>query len=254
MARQLREADLRRVRAFHNIEYTNKMATIGRMAAGVAHEINNPMAIINEKAGLIRDLVGFSDDFPQKEKTIGLVDSILKSVDRCSQVTRRLLGFARRMEVHAETISLPDLIKEVVGFQQTEITHRSIHVNYDFGDDLPVIESDRGKLQQVLLNIVTNAIAAVDNGGKIDISARTHGAGMVMISIADNGSGISRENLAHIFEPFFSTKGEFGTGLGLSITRDITEKLGGNIEVESEIGKGTRFDITLPLKKTEIGE
>jgi two-component system NtrC family sensor kinase len=254
MARQLREADLRRVRAFHNIEYTNKMATIGRMAAGVAHEINNPMAIINEKAGLIRDLAQFSDDFQQKEKTIGLVDSILKSVDRCSQVTRRLLGFARRMEVRSETINLQDLVREVVGFQRTEVLHRNIEVTYDFPDTLPPIESDRGQLQQVLLNILTNALAAVDNGGQIAIAGARHDPGMVRVSITDNGTGISRENLSHIFEPFYSTKGEFGTGLGLSITRDITEKLGGKIEVESELGKGTRFDIILPLKKTEFGE
>ena len=254
MARQLREADLRRARAFHNIEYTNKMATIGRMAAGVAHEINNPMAIINEKAGLLRDVVGFADDFPQKEKTLGLVDSILRSVDRCSKVTHRLLGFARRMEIRKESISLPDLIKEVAGFQRTEAMHRNIEINFDFEDNLAPIESDRGQLQQVFLNIMTNAFAAVDDGGRVDISARMRSDGWVAVTIKDNGSGISEENLAHIFEPFFSTKGEFGTGLGLSITRDIVEKLGGKIEVDSELGKGTRFTVVLPLKKMEFGE
>lgn len=254
MARQLREADLRRARAFHNIEYTNKMATIGRMAAGVAHEINNPMAIINEKAGLLRDVVGFSDDFPQKEKTLGLVDSILRSVDRCSKVTHRLLGFARRMEIRKESISLVELVKEVAGFQRTEAVHRNIETNFDFADDLPPIESDRGQLQQVFLNIITNAIAAVDDGGRVDVVGRMRDSGSVAITISDNGSGISEENLAHIFEPFFSTKGEFGTGLGLSITRDIVEKLGGKIEVESELGKGTRFTVILPLKKMEFGE
>ncbi len=254
MARQLREADLRRARAFHNIEYTNKMATIGRMAAGVAHEINNPMAIINEKAGLLRDMVGFSDDFPQKDKTLGLVDSIVRSVDRCSKVTHRLLGFARRMEIRKESISLIDLIKEVAGFQRTEAVHRNIEINFDFADNLPPIESDRGQLQQVFLNIITNAFAAVDDGGRVDIMGRMRDGGSVAITINDNGSGISEENLAHIFEPFFSTKGEFGTGLGLSITRDIIEKLGGKIEVESELSKGTRFTVILPLKKMEYGE
>ncbi len=254
MARQLREADLRRARAFHNIEYTNKMATIGRMAAGVAHEINNPMAIINEKAGLLHDLVGFSDDFPQKDKTLGLVDSILRSVDRCSKVTHRLLGFARRMEIRKESISLIDLVKEVAGFQRTEAVHRNIEINFDLADDLPPIESDRGQLQQVFLNIITNAFAAVDDGGRVEVVGRARDAGSVAITISDNGSGISEENLAHIFEPFFSTKGEFGTGLGLSITRDIVEKLGGKIEVESELGKGTRFTVILPLKKMEFGE
>ncbi|MFH2056474.1 MAG: ATP-binding protein [bacterium] len=254
MTRQLREADLRRVRAFHNIEYTNKMATIGRMAAGVAHEINNPMAIINEKAGLMQDLVNYSETFPNKEKFLGLIGSILQSVERCSGVTHRLLGFAKRMEVKQEVIDLNELLKEVVGFQGTEIRHRSIQINYDFDEQLPKIDSDRGQLQQVFLNIINNAIAAVDNGGRIDLSAANRDAHSVVVAITDNGKGIADENLKHIFEPFFSTKGEFGTGLGLSITRDIVEKLGGEIEAQSELGKGTRFLITLPLSKGGFGE
>ncbi len=253
MTKHLRRADIRRVRAFHNMEYTNKMATIGRMAAGVAHEINNPMAIINEKAGLMRDLVGYADDFPQREKFCQLVDSIEKSVERCSRVTHRLLGFARRMEVRREQIELPDLLKEVVNFQLTEIRHKSVDVRYDFDSDVPAIESDRGQLQQVFLNIVNNAIAAVSKGGTIAISAARHGQNVV-VAITDNGAGISPENVRNIFEPFFSTKGEFGTGLGLSITRDIVEKLGGRIDVESEVGKGTRFMVTLPIEKTNFGE
>ncbi len=253
-AKQLREADLRRVKAFHNIEYTNKMATIGRMAAGVAHEINNPMAIINEKAGLIHDLVNFSDNFPQREKLIGLVNSIVQSVERCSKVTHRLLGFAKRMEIKKEQIDIRELLQEVAGFQSTETMHRNIAVNFDFQEDIPMIESDRGQLQQVFLNIVTNAIAAVANDGRIDISAARRNENNIVVAFTDDGKGISEENLRHIFEPFFSTKGEFGTGLGLSITRDIVEKLGGEIDVQSEAGKGSRFLITLPVKKSEFGE
>lgn len=253
MARQLRAADLRRVRAFHNIEYTNKMATIGRMAAGVAHEINNPMAIINEKAGLLHDIVEFSDNFPNKEKTFGLIDSILNSVERCSRVTHRLLGFAKRMEIRKEPVNLRELIKEVIGFQRTEALHREIELTYEFPEELPLIESDRGQLQQVFLNLITNAFAAVADRGRVEISGDSRGPDSVSVSITDNGSGISDENLAHIFEPFFSTKGEFGTGLGLSITRDIVEKLGGDIEVHSELGRGTTFTVVLPLKKVEFG-
>lgn len=252
MAKHLREADLRRVRAFHNIEYTNKMATIGRMAASVAHEINNPMAIINEKAGLVRDLATYSDDFPQREKVLGLVDSIEGSVDRCSKVTHRLLGFARRMEIRKERIELADLLKEVVSFQSTETRHKNISVRFDFQENLPAIESDRGQLQQVFLNIFNNAVAAVPTGGSIDFSVATRGS-QIVVAITDNGAGIPPENLRNIFEPFFSTKGEFGTGLGLSITRDIVEKLGGSIDVESEVGKGTRFLVTLPLEKKSFG-
>lgn len=251
--KQLREADLRRAKIFHNIEYTNKMATIGRLASGVAHEINNPLAIINEKAGLLKDMASFKADYPQKEKTLQLVDSILNSVDRCSKVTHRLLGFARRMDAKKELIDLRSLLEEVASFQTTEVAHRNITMHYDIPPDLPSIESDRGQLQQVFLNIINNAIAAVKDGGSVDIRAGWHSDGMLAVTIRDNGSGIPKENLKYIFEPFFSTKGEFGTGLGLSITHDIVEKLGGRIDVESEPGVGTSFTVTLPVKRTEFG-
>ena len=158
------------------------------------------------------------------------------------------------MEIHKEQINLKELLQEVVGFQNTDIAHRNIRVEYDIEDNLPLIESDRGQLQQVLLNIVNNAIAAVDDGGIITVSMAAHGGHSVTIAITDNGAGISEENLRNVFEPFFSTKGEFGTGLGLSITRDIVEKLGGKIDVSSVQGQGTRFIISVPLKKLEFGE
>jgi len=248
MARRLRDADRRRVQAFHDIEYTNKMATIGRMAASVAHEINNPMAIINEKAGLMKDMIGFSEEFPQRDKLLAQIESIVQSVDRCSRVTHRLLGFARRIDKAHEQVDLRELIEEVAGFQRTEMTHRGIRVHYHM-DDVPRIESDRGQLQQVFLNVITNAVAAVGNGGRIDVSGKGRPDGSVEIAISDDGEGISEENLEHIFEPFFSTKGEFGTGLGLSITRNIVEELGGSIDVHSVPGEGTRFTVTLPGHK-----
>ncbi len=246
MTKRLRKADLRRAKEFHNIEYTNKMATIGRMAASVAHEINNPMAIINEKAGLIQDLVGFSEEFPQKQKMLGLVDSIVSSVERCSKVTHRLLGFAKRMEIRRESINIRELLDEVVGFQRTEARHRNVEIIYNFPDNLPNISSDRGHLQQVFLNLVNNAFAAIDSEGKVEISVTSPDHSSIAVAIKDNGAGIPQEDLQHIFEPFFSTKREFGTGLGLSITRDIVARLGGKIDVASEVGKGTCFTITLP--------
>ena len=254
MVNRLRKSDQQRAKVFHNIEYTNKMATIGRMAASVAHEINNPLAIINEKAGLLKDMANFLPDYPKKEKTISIVDSILNSVVRCSNVTHRLLGFAKRMDIRKELIDLELLMKEVVGFLGKEALHRSIEINFDIPPNLPNIESDRGQLQQIFLNLINNAFAAVDEGGKISISIAERKDNEMTIAISDNGSGIPEENLKNIFEPFFSTKGEFGTGLGLSITQDIVTKLGGRIDVESEVGKGTRFIITLPLKKTDYVE
>jgi signal transduction histidine kinase len=248
MVASLREADVRRTKALHDLEYTNKLATIGRMAASVAHEINNPLAIINEDAGLLKDMATFTENYPQKEKTLSLVASIHKSVDRCSNVTHRLLGFAKRMDVHKEPIALDKLLEEVVGFQRTEIVHRSIKIEYHFPEVAPPIESDRGKLQQVFLNIIGNALAAVEDGGLIEIRLVHIDVQHLAVVITDNGTGISEADLKNIFEPFYSTKGEFGTGLGLSITRDIVNKLGGTIDVHSKLGRGTSFIVTLPIK------
>ncbi len=249
-----READTRRAKSLHDLEYTNKLATIGRMAASVAHEINNPLAIINENAGLMKDMTTFSEDHPHKDKTLTLVNSIQKSVKRCSDVTHRLLGFAKRMEIRKEPISLDKLLEEVVSFQKTEAVHRNIKIEYSFPDFIPPIESDRGKLQQVFLNTLSNALAAVDDGGKIEIRIIHIDNNHQAVVISDNGTGISEEGLKHIFEPFYSTKGEFGTGLGLSITRDIVAKLGGTIDVQSKLGKGTNFIVTLPIKSKEHQE
>jgi signal transduction histidine kinase len=245
-----RQADMRRAGLYHTMEYTNKMAAIGRLAAGVAHEINNPLAIINEKAGLLKDLLTLSEKMPPKDKLLKLVDSVLVSVERCSGITHRLLGFARHMDVQTEDIDLELLIKGVLSFLEKEASYRNLQVTVQAADDVPAIKSDRGQLQQVFLNIINNAFAAVGQGGIVRITVERAGENQVSVSISDNGMGISKENLAHIFEPFFTTKKGAGTGLGLSITYGIIQKLRGRIDVSSKIGQGTCFNITLPLERT----
>jgi len=225
------------------------MATLGRLSAGVAHEINNPLAVINEKAGLIGDIISHEPEFASGKKIMTLIDSIISSVDRCSRVTHRLLGFGRRMEVRKEQIELESLINDVLGFQKTEATHRNIQINLNVEPDVPAIQSDRGQLQQIFLNLINNAYSAVDDNGRIDIGIHKPNTNEITVTISDNGVGIDKNDLNHIFEPFFSTKGEAGTGLGLSITRDIIEKLGGIIEVASEVGKGTTFTVNLPIER-----
>ncbi len=247
---RIREADLRQAEALHSVQYTSKMASIGRLAAGVAHEVNNPLAIINEKAGLAKDLISLSQDFPQKEKFSKLLESIQASVERCSTITHRLLGFAKRMDVHVETIDLEVLINEVLGFLEKEAGYRNIAIDVHACDGLPSIESDRGQLQQVFLNIINNAIEELEGGGQVDISLEKEDAGKVKVTITDNGRGIPEEHLKNIFEPFFTTKKDYGTGLGLSITYGIVEKLGGTISVKSEVGRGTSFAVTLPVRKS----
>ena len=253
-------ADQRRVMTLHEMEYANKMASLGRLAAGVAHEINNPLAVINEKAGLVKDLFTFNVGYTRDERLIGLVDSLISSVERCGRITKRLLNFARHIDVSIQPIDLEEVIHDVLGFLGKEAEYRSIGITVSVEKDLPKFESDRGKLQQIFLNIINNAFAALRDGGRLEIMAVREGRDSISIRFKDNGVGIPEEHLQRIFEPFFSTKTrEGGTGLGLSITYGLVQELGGHIDVESEVDKGTTFIITLPLtiakkeKKTHEG-
>jgi len=249
MIRRLKETDRRRVKYLHMAEYSNKLASIGRLAAGVAHEINNPLAIINEKAGLVKDIFHYKKEYQDDPRLMQTMDAILNSVERCSRITRQLLSFARHMNVSVQQINLKNLVHEVISFLTKEAEYRSIDVIVDIKEDIPDFESDRGKLQQILLNIINNAFASMKTGGSVTIRAMTMADARVQIEITDTGCGISQENLRFIFEPFFSTKTEVGgTGLGLSITHSLAKELGGRIEVESTVGKGTTFMINLPMK------
>jgi signal transduction histidine kinase len=231
------------------MEYSDKMASIGRLAAGVAHEINNPLAIINEKAGLIHDMFVLKKQYAGDQKLIGLVESVQSSVERCGAVTRRLLSFARHMDVEVQPIQFKELIEEVLGFLGKEAEYRGIKVNVGVWDQIPTVKSDRGKLQQILLNLFNNAFAAMADGGHLDIKVYRRSAESLSVKVSDDGCGIRKADLKRIFEPFFSTKKtKGGTGLGLSITYGLVRELGGDINVESEVGKGTTFTITLPLE------
>ncbi len=248
VVKRVKDADEKRELAYREIQHTHKLSSIGRLAAGVAHEINNPMAIINEKAGLMKDLVSYDDQFRKKEKFLGLTDSILQSVERCKEITHRLLGFARRMEVQLVRLDLNELIQETLGFLDKEALYRNIELRLQLTDNLPYIFSDRGQLQQVFLNILSNAFAAVEDEGQIVITSWEEDSDTVGVSIQDNGSGMSGETLKNIFDPFFTTKQKGGTGLGLAITYGIVKKMGGDIKVTSKQGEGTIFTVYLPEK------
>ncbi|MFH2218995.1 MAG: ATP-binding protein [Pseudomonadota bacterium] len=247
LVKNMREADEKRELAFRELEHSQKLSSIGRLAAGVAHEINNPMAIINEKAGLMKDLIEYGKHVEGGGKFLELIDSVIQSVERCKTITHRLLGFARRMEVTFEMLEVNELIKEVLGFLEKEYIYRNIDIRLQFAGDLPRISSDIGQLQQVFLNILTNGFAAVADGGQVTITTWDEDAEFIGISIQDNGCGMSAETQKHIFEPFFTSKKGYGTGLGLSITYGIVKKLGGDVKVQSTEGRGTTF--TVYLKK-----
>jgi len=250
LVKRLEESDIRREVAYREMQETSKLASIGRLAAGVAHEVNNPLAIINEKAGLIKDLTELSPDFPpkQKEKLLPLTGAILQSVDRCRTITQRLLGFARRMDVNVELLNLNEVIEEVLGFLEKEALHRNIDLQLNLAPDLSRIASDRGQLQQVFLNILNNAFDAVRDGGQVAITSFEVDVDTVGVSVQDNGQGMTQDTMTHLFEPFFTTKKGYGTGLGLSITYGIVKKLGGDIRVTSQLGVGTVFTVFLPKK------
>ena len=157
MVQNIEEADRKRIAVLHEIEQTAKLISIGRLAAGVAHEINNPLAIINEKAGLMKDLMLAGEPTPSRDQFLKMADSILASVKRCSTITYRLLGFARHIDVQIESIELAALMDEVLSFLAKEAEYRSITVKLDIAPDVPPLQSDRGQLQQVFLNIINNA-------------------------------------------------------------------------------------------------
>ena len=247
LVNQIYAADQRRVATLHKVEYANKMASLGRLSAGVAHEINNPLAIINEKAGLMKDYFTLQGKYAEDAKLMALVDSILSSVERCARITRRLLSFARHSEAKPQVLEIGEVIHEVIGFLGKEAEYRSIDISVDVDPQTARIEGDRGRLQEIFLNLINNALAALSDGGRLEIAARPAEKGYICVSVADNGCGIPAADLNRIFEPFFSTKtGHGGTGLGLSITYGLVQEAGGRISMVSEVGRGTEFKVFLP--------
>ncbi len=250
VVQKLYQADLRRREYLDQVARTDKLASIGRLAAGVAHEINNPLAIINEKAGLLQDLVRYNDEYHHDERLLAITDSIIAAVERAGTITHRLLGFARQMDTSVQAMDVEHVVREVVSFVRKEAEYKAITIDVEVAGDVGEIISDRGKLQQILLNLLNNAIAATDTGGRIEITVRNlRDEHAVALTISDNGCGISEENQKKVFEPFFSTKTKNGgTGLGLAITYGLVRDLRGSMELESVVGQGTTFTIILPYE------
>ncbi|MFC1821723.1 ATP-binding protein [Thermodesulfobacteriota bacterium] len=252
MVNKIHDAEQKRTQVLERVESTSRLASIGRLAAGVAHEINNPLAIINENTGLIKDLFTLKREYKGDQRLMELIDDVLESVERCGEITKNLLGFAKQIGHKVEPLQLNAVIAEVLTFLRKEALYRNITLNIDVSEDIPKIHSDHGKLQQIFLNLINNALQSMDDGGKLDIAISKPQGEHVSIVIKDNGCGIPDEVQNKIFEPFFSTKTDKGgTGLGLAITYGLVKSLHGDISMKSKVGEGTSFVITLPVKPEE---
>jgi two-component system NtrC family sensor kinase len=235
---------------------TGKLASIGELAAGIAHEINNPVAIMVEEAGWIEDLLEEED--LKEGKNLEEFHRALKQIRvqgyRCKDITHNLLSFARKTDGKVKKLQLNALIEEMVRLSGQRAKFGNVSIETDFKVDLPLIEASEIELQQVFLNLINNALDAMEIGGgtlkittHLESEEKFHG---VVVDIADSGPGIPKVNLSKIFDPFFTTKpvGK-GTGLGLSICYGIINKMGGEISVDSILGEGTTFHIHFPLSR-----
>jgi two-component system NtrC family sensor kinase len=232
---------------------SDKMAALGKMATGIAHEINNPLAIIGEKAGWMRDLLDEeefqeSKNFKEYEQSVNKIE---EHVERARKITHNMLGFARRMEHRLDDVDINNVLNQTLELLQSHAQTNNIQISKDFQSGLPIIASDQSQLQQVFLNLINNAIDAVEKDGLIEVKTRKKDS-QIVVAIKDNGPGIAEEHLKKVFDPFFTTKetGK-GTGLGLSVSYNIIKKLGGTIKAESKLSEGAVFSIKLPIKIPE---
>ena len=254
MVRRIATADREKEIMTQQVIETGKLASIGELAAGIAHEINNPVAIMVEEAGWLQDLMAdgaFTNDADLAEFARALTQ-IRTQGRRCKEITRKLLSFARKSDAHVEDFEIGPLIEEVVSLSAQRAKFSNVELSTQLASDLPPICASPSELQQVLLNLINNAMDAMEKtGGILQIRAR-HETGHILIEVADTGPGIPKANLARIFDPFFTTKPVgTGTGLGLSICYGIIHKMGGSISVKSTAGGGATFEIRIPVKTDE---
>lgn len=252
---QAREAAFR-TRMEQQLIAADRLAALGTLSAGTAHEINNPLAIINESAGWLRSRAAKDATLSiQMRKEIDwALDKIESSVKRAKRITHQLLSFSRQTDAMIKEFNLSELAVEVVELTRKIASENQAEVTAACEVKDMRIWSDPYQVRQVLINLVTNGLQAVEPGGIVELiitGDETHAVAVVK----DNGPGIPPENMEKIFEPFFTTKppGK-GTGLGLSVSRGIVDKLGGRIEVESKLGAGALFKVILPRKPIRVDE
>lgn len=252
LVKRIRQADQEKEMMNEKVIEAGKLASVGELAAGIAHEINNPVAVMLEEAGWMQDLI--ADAGPG---SIPMVDEFERSLSqikaqgvRCKQITHKLLSFARKTDPVPKRVNINDITREAISLCEQRVRSGSVKIHGHFAEGLPPIRVSPSEAQQIFINLINNAIDAIEpKGGILKISTRREGD-FIVADVADNGPGIPSYVLPRVFDPFFTTKpvGK-GTGLGLSICYGIMKKLGGDITVNTAEGLGTTFHVKFPASK-----
>jgi signal transduction histidine kinase len=239
-----------RIEMERQLTQTDKLSSIGLLAAGVAHEVNTPLAVISSYAQLLaKQLQG-------DEKRSALLDKITKQTFRASEIVNNLLNFSRTSGTEFQAVDLNKVIHETLGLLEHQFKTGRIKVEGDLATDLPHIHGNTGKLQQVFLNLFLNAKDAMPSGGTLKVQTINNYG--VHVVVSDTGSGIAPEYIQRIYDPFFTTKkrpqqgNSGGTGLGLSVTYGIIQEHAGKIRVESRQGEGTKFYLEFPMTRKAV--
>ena len=230
---------------YQQMERADRLASVGEMSAGIAHEIKNPLA------GIKGAITVLADDFPEEDPRREVVDKVLEQISRLDKAATDLLFFGRPGKPTLDYVDTNDLLKKTMFFVSQHPEAKNVHQTKEFTRNLPPVWVDGKQLQQVFFNIIINAIQAMKEGGTLLLQTDLigeHGKPSVRVLIGDSGPGIKPEDLERIFTPFFTTKTQ-GTGLGLAICRQLVEQQGGSIKISSRVNEGTRVVIDLPVSK-----
>mgnify|MGYP006275710537 CR=1 FL=1 len=227
---------------------SDRMASLGQLAASVAHEINNPVSGVLNYSMVVKRMLAKEEQIPENLPRIRhFLDTMTQETERVGRIVKDLLAFSRRAKPSSDAFDLREVIDRVMGLLEHRLELGKVAAVVDVADDLPRISGDASQIEQVLLNLVMNAAEAQPAAGTITVSAHPEGDDFIVLAVTDEGTGIEPAHVERVFDPFFTTKDEGrGVGLGLSVVYGIVEAHGGTIEVETEIGRGTTFRVHLP--------
>jgi signal transduction histidine kinase len=225
------------------LERSSHLASLGRLVAGVAHEIRNPLGIMKATVQVMQD------EFAAQEQYNEYLAVLKEQIDRQNKIIRELLDYAKPVPPIFQTVNVNDIVKSLFGFSKSYFQQQNVEADFVPADDVPPVRADVEKLKQAFLNLVFNAVEAMPQGGQLTVRI-SHKEGYVVVEFVDNGRGIPEGDIPRLFDPFFTTKNT-GTGLGLAMVHSIVELHRGKIEVQSKPGEGTNFRITLPIEQCE---